>query len=767
MSAPSDLTPSQWEAVSHIDGPMMVLAGPGSGKTRVITRRIAHLIESGVQPQEILAITFTNKAAREMQERVESLIPGSRIWVSTFHSFCAQMLRRWASYVGLESNYSILDVSDQQQILKRVISDLGFDAVQVSPSAIGNRIGRAKNDLLTPDAYASKFEASIGDHLTAMVAKIYPEYQQELRKSNSVDFDDLLLYVVVLLTESEELRSELDQRFRYVLVDEYQDTNLSQFKIATAISQRHRNICVTGDPDQSIYSWRGARVDNIMDFERDYPDCKVVRLEQNFRSTQSICQAADQLISNNRYRKPKALVTDNDEGIPVEHIFSRDGHAEAETIVQSIQSAVLNEGRSWNDFAVFYRVNSLSRQLEQAFQRNAVPFQIAAGYAFFERAEIKDVVAYLRLVHNPQDNSAFLRVVNKPLRGIGKTTQTRLQTWADRNGVPLLEAASRANEIPKLSKRAVAGLKKFAAMIEEFTSIAADKVETLLLTILDTTALTAAWIASDAEQDAQRVANVNELITAARQFDQDYGENNTLQAFLESVSLASDTDKVDDSAGVVTLMTMHAAKGLEFPIVYIVGVEQNLIPHERSLREGDVREYEEERRLLFVGVTRAMERLYLTSTQRRETRGRHLHSIPSDFMRELSVEQQDITYEPSEYANYDDDYGVDTEPAYIETGNDDDSFDVDNPTVDDRHAALAKLPLTTGAALLSGQQQEAELPIGFNVGMKVRHPRNGIGTVMNVGGYSRHRTVTVRFETSELEETYVVSKCPLQPIGMR
>ena len=760
MSVPNDLTPSQWEAVSHIDGPLMVLAGPGSGKTRVITRRIAHMIQNGVRAQEILAITFTNKAAREMQERVDALLPGSRVWVSTFHSFCSRILRSWSSFVGLESNFSILDVNDQQQIVKRVIQELGYDTIQLSPSAIADRIGRAKNDLMTPDDYAARFESSVGDHITAVVAKVYPEYQQELKRSNSVDFDDLLLYMVTLLSESEELRSELSQRFRYVLVDEYQDTNLSQYKIAAGISQQHRNLCVTGDPDQSIYSWRGARIDNILDFERDYPDCNIVRLEANFRSTQSIVRAADQLISNNRYRKHKSLITDNDEGPPVEHVFCRNERREAETIAQTIQSAVANGTHQWSDFAVFYRVNSLSRHLEQAFQRNGIPFQIAAGYAFFERAEIKDLVAYLRLIHNPDDNSAFLRIVNKPLRGIGKTTQSRLQAWADRTNSNFLAAASQASGVPKMSKRASKSLKQFAEMIDEFTDLASGSVENLLLNIIERTQFTTAWENSESEQDIQRIANVNEMLSAARQFDQD-SAGGSLQMFLESVSLASETDKVDESAGLVTMMTMHAAKGLEYPVVFIVGVEQNLIPHERSLRDNDQRSYEEERRLLFVGMTRAMQRLYLTSTEQREIRGRSLFSIPSDFLREVQLEQHDILYDEADHVGY--------EYEDVESVDYDDDFqDYDQPSRESvPKLDPEKLKLTTAASLLNGDSQVAEIPIGFSVGMQVRHPREGLARVVGIGGHSRNRSVTVRFEISGEERTFVISKCPLQPVGMR
>ncbi|MCA9113111.1 MAG: UvrD-helicase domain-containing protein, partial [Planctomycetaceae bacterium] len=379
-----DLTPSQRQAVSHIDGPLLVLAGPGSGKTRVVTRRIAHLVESGVPPSQILAITFTNKAAEEMSERVKAILPAARVWVSTFHRFCARLLRRHAWVVGLESNYTILDTGDQKTAMRRVMHDLDLDPVHYTPDRIAWHISTAKNDLVTAEMYARRYEEQIGDHWQATVARVYPAYQKWLLDSNAVDFDDLLLHVAVMLAEHEELRNDLDERFRYVLVDEYQDTNIAQYQIVRALSQQFPNLCVTGDPDQSIYGWRGARIANILRFEQDYPDAKVIRLEDNFRSTRAILRSADALITHNTQRKDKRLITQNPEGESVKLLRFPDSHLEADGIARQIREQVEAGEREWTDFAIFYRVNALSRQLENALMRHRVPFQVAAGVAFYD-----------------------------------------------------------------------------------------------------------------------------------------------------------------------------------------------------------------------------------------------------------------------------------------------------------------------------------------------------------------------------------------------
>jgi DNA helicase II / ATP-dependent DNA helicase PcrA len=754
----TDLTPSQFAAVEHFTGPLLVLAGPGSGKTRVITRRIARLIERGVSPREILAITFTNKAAREMANRVDRLLPGQRVWVTTFHKFCARMLREYGGAVSIGPNFSIFDTGDQQQLIKQVLHDENVDATHFPPSKISWQISQAKNDLITPEQFVARYEERVGNHLEAIVARVYPKYQQRLLDANAVDFDDLLVHVALLLEGEPDLRLELDQRFRYILVDEYQDTNRAQYQIVAALSQAEPNLCATGDPDQSIYGWRGAQIENILRFERDFPEVSVIRLEDNFRSTPEILQVADRLIAHNKRRKPKVLRTENTGGEPVELRTYLDGRQEADAIAAEIRELVASGERRWSDFAVFYRVNALSRSLETALARAKVPHQVAAGMAFYERSEVKDLLGYLRLIENPRDRLAFLRVVNTPTRGIGKTTIDRLSKWADQSDLTLLEAAKSAGQIPGLSKRAASALLHFAELIEQLTAHATGSVAELLRDVLARSGygrIDDVSLAS--EEELQRRGNIDELVSAARLYDEQSGDEASLSGFLETASLAQDLDAVETDLGAVTLMTLHAAKGLEFPCVCIVGVEQNLIPHERSLRTYDDREIEEERRLLFVGITRAEEKLVLTQTLRREMHGRELSTIPSDFLREIAIESTDCTGSFS--------FGDFAE---------DESQDGDNEATPSQPlstaAGLDRLRnsplLTTAAALQNGSRDAVDIPCGFTVGMMVRHPRYGLGTVIDISaGFARHRTVTVEF-AADRRESFIAGKCPLQPVGM-
>lgn len=733
-----------------------MLAGPGSGKTRVITHRIARLVQSGIPPQQILAITFTNKAAREMSERVEALLPDAKPWVGTFHRFCAQLLRRHARGVGLEPNYTILDTSDQRRLLKSVMAELGHDASHFPPQKIAARISRAKNGLMDPQTWAEGSRTGIGDFQARIVAEVYPAYQRALQQSNAVDFDDLLLHVATLLQENPELRRQLDERFRYILVDEYQDTNLPQYRIITALSQDYPNLCATGDPDQSIYAWRGAEIGNILRFEQDFPRAAIVRLEDNFRSTKAILRQADLLIAHNVHRKSKVLITNNDEGPPVELLSFPDGVDEAEGIAQQIRTLVEETGRAWSDFAIFYRVNALSRSLERALQRHRIPFQVAAGVGFFERAEVKDIVAYLRLIANPADRTAFERIVNTPARGIGKVTLSRLAAWAAEQGTTLLAAATVAEKIPRLKQRAVKALHGFVHLIEELSQDSSVGIAGLMQQVLAQTGYTRSWEDDPSEQTEERKANVQELITAAEQYDADHGDDATLEGFLEESSLVSDADQIDEHSGSVTLMTLHAAKGLEYPVVFIVGVEENLLPHERAVQSDDPHEMEEERRLLFVGMTRAEEQLFLTQTERRNFRGRHQTTIPSGFLREMDLS---ATYlNPEERS-------LEGEDEYLE----DESLDDFEPVIKRRPPPETdphRPRLTTGADLLNGTSSPAEIPWGFSIGMEVRHPQYGVGTILDVDGFGRRKTATVEFSTGERRH-FDIAKSPLQPVGLR
>ena len=755
----ASLTPSQREAVEHFEGPLQILAGPGSGKTRVITRRIARLVDRGVHPSSILAITLTNKAAREMQERVNQLLPGSRIWISTFHRFCASILRRRGRSVGLESNFVIFDKSDQLQVLRHVLNDLDMDAVRVPVAKLGARISNIKNTMVSSEEFARSLDYEVGEPFDMVVAQVYPKYQETLLASNAVDFDDLLLHVVKLFQENPTLRAEYDDRFRFLLVDEYQDTNVIQYQLVRALGIDRPNVCVTGDPDQSIYAWRGANIENILNFERDFENAKLVRLEQNFRSTALILQSADQLISHNRMRKAKTLTTDAEDGEAVQLRKFKDGRSEADGIAELIRKQCTEEGTKWSDFAIFYRVNSMSRELELAFTRHHIPFQVAAGLAFYDRAEIRDVLAYLRLIENPVDTVAFARVVNRPARGIGKTSQNKVTAWATENGVGPMEAARQADQIEGLTKTAKVKLKAFVRMMDSFTLADAGSVSDLLKKIVEKTAYSRTWMASSSEQAITKQANVEELVNAAAQYDEANADDLSIAGFLETTALASDVDSVDTEAGKVTLMTIHAAKGLEFPSVVIVGLEHGLIPHERSIKSNDPKQLEEERRLLFVGMTRAMRNLYMTTAQVRAKRGTPRVTIPSTFLAETTFDIIDENNPDGEKEKS----GVSSKP------------DRKQELRDKLKASLAsggKPLLTTGAALLNGTDEEIELPdVGssspFAVGMRVRHPKYGMGTVTHIAGFAKRRTVEVEFPNTNRTETFSASHCPLQPVGVR
>ena len=629
-----DLTPPQRAAVKHVDGPLLILAGPGSGKTRVVTHRIAYMLDQGVQPWQIAALTFTNKAADEMRLRVESLAPGSNVWMGTFHRFCAQTLRRYASMIGLGENYSIYDTSDSKQAMKRAIEAAGVSTSHTSPDQIASTISRAKNRLVTP-------EMMLGQplrHGDAIASQVYPVYQKQLLTANAVDFDDLLLHVANLLRENPEVRGELDAKFKYILVDKYQDTNLAQYAIVRALSIDHPNLAVTGDPDQSIYGWRGADLNNILDFEKDYPSVQTARLEQNYRSTPNILRVADQLIRHNRRRKQKGLFTENDEGEQVILRMFEDGYQEADGIAAEIANAIAVQGLRPRDFAVFCRMNALTRSVEHALRNSGIPYQIVNGLAFYQRKEIKDILAYLHLINNPSHDVALTRVINTPTRGIGAKTVERIRGFADMHAIPMLEAARRASEIESLAKRSKTMVRIFVEIYDRIAAKANEPLFELLRFLVEQTKYEE-YLDRTAvdQQDSNPMANVDELITAAAEFDRQHPEDGSLEAFLEQVALVSDTDVFEDSNDRVTLMTMHAAKGLEFPRVFIIGVEDDLLPHKRSKETES--EFEEERRLLFVGITRAKEWLQLSCCKRRAMRGDVRPVIPSPFLNELPIDE--------------------------------------------------------------------------------------------------------------------------------
>ncbi|HPZ96896.1 MAG TPA: UvrD-helicase domain-containing protein [Phycisphaerae bacterium] len=621
----ANLTEPQRQAVMHAHGPLLVLAGPGSGKTRVITHRAAYLACTVTEPRHILAITFTNKAANEMAERMRRLGAG-RVTCSTFHSFCARLLRIHGERVGLGPNFSIFDEADQQAAVKQAIERANQNTDQFTPGNILNAISKAKNEMIDADRYAA--EASGWEQ--RMIAPIYAAYEQVLAEQNAVDFDDLLIKTARLLGDNPDIRERLEDQYRYVLVDEYQDTNHAQYLIARGLCLGHENLCVTGDPDQSIYGWRGANIHNILQFEEDFADATVVHLEQNYRSTPQILAAADAVIARNRKRKKKRLWTGNTDGEPVRVAECEDAQAEAAFIAREIRAYAETGGR-FNDVAIFYRVNALSRNLEAALRSAQVPYQVARGVAFFQRREIKDTLAYLRLLVNPQDQVALLRIINVPARGIGEVTVQRVLQHAAATGRTPLEVLQTPDEIPNIG-RAATPLKEFARLLDSLSRAAGSDghLQDLLEQTVAQTGLTQMWSRSD---DTSALENVNELITFAAEYDRQHADGSgSLTDWLQMISLVSDQDAVDPDVGAVTLMTLHAAKGLEFDRVYIAGVEDGLLPHQRSQAGGDL---EEERRLFFVGMTRARKALTISSARWREVRGMLQRTSRSVFLTEL------------------------------------------------------------------------------------------------------------------------------------
>jgi DNA helicase-2/ATP-dependent DNA helicase PcrA len=732
----ADLTPAQRDAVTHLKGPLLILAGAGSGKTRVITRRVAYLLQQGVRPGNILAITFTNKAAGEMRQRVEALVPGSRVWVSTFHSLGARLLRQYADRIGIDRNFTIYDTSDRAKLVKIALEDAGIDNARFTPDAIAGAISKAKNQLLSPERYA----AQAGDFYAQTVAHVYPVYEKRMREANAMDFDDLLYWPALVLKNDQELRAELDERFRYVLIDEYQDTNQAQYAIARALSVDHPNLCVVGDPDQSIYKFRGSDIRNILDFERDFPDARVLTLSTNYRSTKSILRAAGELIAHNKQRKPKDLVTENPAGQPVTVLTFETGTDEAEGIARRIREAVEKGGRSYRDFAVFLRVNALTRGLETAFVKHRVPFQIVKGLAFFDRKENRDVLAYLRLLLNPRDDLSFFRAVSEPARGVGKVSLEHLRAYAEPRELSLLAAAGEVSRIPSIKGKAAKALHDFAKLIHELSQLKDAQPEEVIRQVLDKSGYRRMLTDSHDEDDEERLANIEELITAARQFADEDGAR-TIGDFLENITLASDVDGWDERQDHVSVMTMHAAKGLEFPVVYLVAMEQGLIPHERSLGKAD--EIEEERRLAFVGMTRAKGELYLCHARLREFRGSTLYAVPSMFLEELSPDAvQMIDVSAGDRGRAIEQWrggGAAAEQGWNDAG-------------------VRPTP-TPVAARTPGSCD----PRGYAVGMLVRHATYGTGRITDVSGYGAMRRVKIRFQSAG-ERSFIADKVTLEVI---
>jgi len=694
------LTPSQRKAVFHIDGPLLVLAGPGSGKTRVITYRIAALIESGVRPYSICAITFTNKAAEEMRQRAITLGASAGAYISTFHSLCVRILRQYADQAGINPNFSIYDDSDQARCIKQAVKDCHLDTTNFSPARMLDAISTLKNKLID----AESFKTDAYDFFSSKLAEIYLSYQNILSELNGLDFDDLLMKTAFLLRDCPNVCRELGERFRFLLIDEYQDTNHAQYSIAKALASSHNNICATGDPDQSIYRWRGADIRNILAFESDWPDAAVVKLEENFRSTPNILAVADHLIAFNRNRKIKKLVPTKSEGQDIRVMGYEDENTEAQAIARQINE-LADKGTSIKDIAVFYRVNAQSRALEEALVRNKIPYQIVRGVEFYRRKEIRDLLAYLKVLVNPSDEIALIRIINTPARGIGKVTTDRVFVYAVQHNISFYEALKKSDDIQSLSKGAKAKLAVFVNMLGQFAKDVSDQVAPLADRVFNESGL-AESLAVGSPEGLNAMENINELINSAAEYDKQTEEPSLLD-YLQQISLFSDTDAYDATSDRVALMTLHAAKGLEFEHVFIAGVEDGLLPHERSNTGEDDEQLEEERRLFFVGITRAKSGLNISYARYRTVRGQFLRTIPSEFLFELGTNFSE-------------------QPQY-------DEFDVDEPV----------------------DHNESQIEPHFNKDQLVRHEKFGLGRIKQFTDMGENSVVVVKFNSGQTKTLMV------------
>ena len=732
MSAESilaGLNPQQKKAVQITEGPLLVVAGAGSGKTSVLTRRIAYLVaEKGIAPWNILAITFTNKAATEMREREHKLLgqQADSIWMSTFHALCVRILRRDAEKIGYTSNFSIADSAEQLTLIKHIQKEQNINPKMYEPRRILSAISNGKNDLLTPDAYS----ASAASPFEKVTAQVYQEYQKRLKNDQIMDFDDLIMQTLVLFKTDPAVLHYYQNKFRYLLVDEYQDTNQAQYELCHALAAQYKNICVVGDADQSIYGWRGANMENIMNFEKDYHDAGVqtVKLEQNYRSTGHILAAANAVIKNNSNRKAKKLWTDQGEGAKVTYYRAQSGDDEAHFIIAKIQEEVEEKKRSYHDFAVLYRTNAQSRTVEESFVKSNVPYQIVGGHKFYDRKEIMDIMAYLKLVANPSDSMSFNRIINTPKRGIGPVSVRRFLDFARENNLSILGAFDHLN-MSGVTARAAAKLNDFGAKLRDAINFAKDhSVTGLTEKILQDFGYTAALKAEHTIEAETRLENLDEFLSVTKRFDDEYEENddsdeteNALSDFLAEVSLLSDQDDLANNDDQVALMTLHAAKGLEFPVVFLVGMEDGLFPLSRALMEDD--QLEEERRLAYVGITRAKRELFLTNAYSRMMYGRMQNNPPSRFLEEIDQDDLDIENSvPITFSN--DNYQTQTAPF---------------ANADERARAQVYTPKVKPAGAVGAEKK------GWNVGDQVEHKSWGRGVVTKVNGKGEDMELDIAF----------------------
>lgn len=717
------MNPRQKEAVLHTDGPLLLMAGAGSGKTRVLTHRIAYLIEEKeVNPWNILAITFTNKAAKEMKERVNAILAsgGEDVWVSTFHSMCVRILRRDVDFIGYNRNFTIIDSSEQLTLMKRILKELNIDPKKYDPRSILGTISQAKNSLQTPQDFA-KMQ---GSYYEEIAAKCYAAYQKELQYNQCMDFDDLIMNTIRLFEEHPDSLIYYQNKFHYIHVDEYQDTNHAQYTLVNLLAGRFRNLCVVGDADQSIYGWRGADMQNILDFEKDYPDAAVILLEQNYRSTKNILSAANQVIENNSNRKPKNLWTENKEGNKITYYRADNERDETRFIVDRMQEEIRSNHRNYGDFAILYRTNAQSRVMEETLLKANIPYKMVGGHKFYDRKEIKDILAYLNVLANPQDSISFERIVNSPKRGIGPGSIEKLRSFASLHEWPLLEAAQNV-DLANIGGKAGQQLGAFGEMIQEVTQmIPYLTVTELTKEVLDRSGYLEDLKIQNTLEAQARIENLEEFLTVTQEFDKQFEQQNEedadapeekLTVFLNDLALVSDIDNLEEDASQVTLMTLHAAKGLEFPVVFLIGLEEGVFPLSRALMEES--ELEEERRLAYVGITRAEEALYLTNAFSRTLYGRTQYNRPSRFVEEIDQELLEIE-------------GMRPTPKKI-------------PVFAKKTAAYSyKQPET---AVVSSKSATGGEKNSWKPGDKVKHKKWGLGTVVRVSGTSKDLELDVAF----------------------
>lgn len=733
MSIYDTLNPEQRKAVEHDRGPMLILAGAGSGKTRVLTHRIAYLIdERDVNPYQIMALTFTNKAAKEMRERVDKIVGygAENIWVSTFHSSCVRILRRYIESLGFSRNFTIYDTDDQKALMRDILKFFEIDTRQTKERTFLSAISSAKDELISPEAYELNAH---GDFNLSKYAKVYKEYQKRLRQNNALDFDDLIVKTVELFQSNPDALNYYRNRFKYIMVDEYQDTNTAQFQLIKLLAKNRNeynetecNLCVVGDDDQSIYKFRGANIRNILDFEKEYPDAKVIKLEQNYRSTKSILNAANEVIANNLGRKDKALWTDNEDGNTVTFLQYDSDFQEAQAIVESIQSIASENNLSYNQFAILYRTNAQSRVLEERMVQKSIPYKIIGGTNFYQRKEIKDLVAYLKTVENGQDGVAVKRIINVPKRGIGLTTLDRIEDYATRHDLTFYEALRHAESIPGLG-RSTSKIVSFVSFIESMKSnLGKDNysLKNLLEEILDATGYLKELEESDDESAEDRIGNINEFINKITSYEENSEEAPSLSGFLEEVALVADIDNLEEGNNYVVLMTLHSAKGLEFPYVYLCGMEEGIFPSYMSMNaDNPDLEIEEERRLAYVGITRAMKQLFLSAARQRMLRGEYQYNAPSRFIKEIP--RHLLSIGNSQKASYLSESSFDKSP-------------IRNATKVMRGAIMSGMP-----AKNFGNAGSASLSYG--IGDTVKHVKFGVGLVTAITKGGRDYEVTVDF----------------------